>query len=75
MKNKIIFILIISILIIIWFQRSNKLTNKNDKKKKVFDFLKTPIIFISFILLVNSFNKITNVSSESNDIFINQPDF
>ena len=75
MNTKIIFILIISILIIIWFQRSNKLTNKNDKKKKVFDFLKTPIIFISFILLVNSFNKVTNVSSESNDIFINQPDF
>ena len=75
MNTKIIFILIISILIIIWFQRSNKLTNKNDKKKKVFDFLKTPIIFISFILLVNSFNKVTNVSSESNDIFINQSDF
>lgn len=75
MNTKIIFILITSILIIILFQRSNKLTNKNDKKKKIFDFLKTPIIFISFILLVNNFNKVMNLPSESNDIFINQPDF
>ena len=55
--NKLLIIYsIITFLVILWIQRSDKLNDKKKKNKiiKIFNFIKLPLLFTGILLLINN---------------------